>query len=197
MVSDIRKWLQRFFAPWTRTVFLTASRPSTFALVVWKMQVSWLQVGVQLVSVKIQAPDVVDEEEPNQPRKGWQATVSRVAETQFWDGLLPTLSNRDVMMLRLQGGPLASIPFTVFPTDRSCRIDPQPFRVLLLRKIPPPAPFNCAFVCVWPSSRQLGPPPLGMLSCWNTWAQGLPSGDCSGPHLSRSRWKGADKRFPS
>ena len=90
---------------------------------------------VQLVSGEVQAPDVVDEEDPNQPRKGWQATVSRVVETQFWDGLLPTLSNRDATLLRSQGGPLASIPFTVFPTDRSCRIDPQPFRVLLLRRL--------------------------------------------------------------
>ena len=89
----------------------------------------------QLVSGEVQAPDVVDEEDPNQPRKGWQATVSRVVETQFWDGLLPTLSNRDATLLRSQGGPLASIPFTVFPTDRSCRIDPQPFRVLLLRRL--------------------------------------------------------------
>ena len=151
---------------------------------------------VQLVSGEVQAPDVVDEEDPNQPRKGWQATVSRVVETQFWDGLLPTLSNRDATLLRSQGA-LSSIPFIVFPTDRSCRIDPQPFRILLLRRLRPPAPVNCAFVRVWPSSRQLGPPPLGMLSCWDPRAHGISSGDCSGPHLSRSRWTGADKHFPS
>ena len=69
---------------------------------------------VQLASGEVQAPDVVDKEEPNQPRKGWQAAVSRVVETQFWDGLLPTLSNRDATLLRSQPGPLASIPFTVF-----------------------------------------------------------------------------------
>ena len=32
---------------------------------------------VQLISGEVQAPDMVDEEDPNQPRKGWQATVSR------------------------------------------------------------------------------------------------------------------------
>ena len=95
------------------------------------MAPSW----VQLVSGDVQAPDVVYEEEPNQPKKGWQATVSRVVETEFWDGLLLTLSNRDATMLRSQGGPLVSIPFTVFPTDHSCRIDPQPLRVLLLRRL--------------------------------------------------------------
>ena len=100
--------------------------------------------------------------------------MSRVVETQFWDGLLPTLSNRDATLLRSQGGPLASIPFTVFPTDRSCRIDPQLFRVLLLRRLRLQLPFYCAFVRVWPSYRQLGPPPLGMLSCWDPWAQGYP-----------------------
>ena len=44
--------------------------------------------------------------------------------------------------MRSQAGPLASIPFTVFPTDRSCRIDPQPFRILLLRRLRLPLPFT-------------------------------------------------------
>ena len=35
---------------------------------------------VQLASGEVQAPDVLDEEEPNQPRKGWQAAVSRVVD---------------------------------------------------------------------------------------------------------------------
>ena len=74
--------------------------------------------------------------------------------------------------MRSQAGPLASIPFTVFPTDRSCRIDPQPFRILLLRRLRPPTPFNCAFVRVWPSPRQLGPPSLGLLSCWGPLDEG-------------------------
>ena len=118
---------QQFCAKWMTTMVLAASRPSTLALDTWKKQVLWPQIGFNFAS--IQAPDVVDEEDPNQPRKGWQAAVSRVV-TQFWDGLLPTLSKRDVTLLRSQADPLESIPFTVFPTDRSCRIDPQPFRIL-------------------------------------------------------------------
>ena len=147
---------------------------------------------VQLASGEVQAPDVVDKEEPNQPRKGWQAAVSRVVETEFWDGLLPTLSNSDATLLRSQAGPLASIPFTVFPTDRSCRIDPQPFCILLLRRLRLPLPFT-ARSCV--CGRLLGPPSsLGLLSCWDPWTKGISSGDCCGPHLRRSRWKGADQR---
>ena len=121
---------------------LAASRPSTLALDTCKKQVLYPQIGFNFASGEVQAPDVVDEEDPNQPRKGWQAAVSRVVVTQFWDGLLPTLSKRDVTLLRSQADPLELIPFTVFPTDRSCRIDPQPFRILLLRRLRLPLPFT-------------------------------------------------------
>ena len=50
---------------------LTASRPSRFAL-------------VQLVSGEVQAPDVVDEEDPNQPRKGWQHEHDDTTEIRGW-----------------------------------------------------------------------------------------------------------------
>ena len=80
-------------------------------------------------------------------RGGTQSTMEGVASSRVTrrgdtNGLLPTLSNRDATLLRSQAGPLASIPFTVFPTDRSCRIDPQPFRVLLLRRLRLPLPFT-------------------------------------------------------
>ena len=144
------------------------------------MAPSW----VQLASREVQAPDVVDEDEPNQPRKGWQATVSHVVETQFWDGLLPTLSNRDVTLLRSQGGLSCQFHSQCFPliilvestTTILCLVAPQ---------IAPPAPSYCAFVRVWPSSRQLGPPPLGMLSCWDPWTKGFSTGDCHGPSAEK------------
>ena len=151
---------------------------------------------VQLVSGEVQAPDMVDEEDPNQPRKGWQATVSHVVETQFWDGLLNTLSNRDATLLRSQGGPLASIPFTVFPTDRSCRIDPQPFRVLLLRRLRLQLPLTVRSCVCGRLLDNLGHH-RSACSVAGILGQGISSGDCSGPHLSRSRRKGAYKRFPS
>ena len=37
--------------------------------------------------------------------------------------------------MRSQTGPLSSLPFTVLPTNRFTRFDPQPFRVLLLRRL--------------------------------------------------------------
>ena len=67
-------------------------------------------------------------------------------------------------------------------------------RILLLRRLRLPLPFT-ARSCVWQSPRQLGPPSLGLLSCWDLWTKGFSSGDCCGPHLPRSRWKGADQRF--
>ena len=37
-----------------------------------------------------------------------------------------------------------------------------------------PTPFHCAFVRVWSSPRQLGPPSPGLLCCWDPWTKGLP-----------------------
>ena len=45
-------------------------------------------------------------------------------------------------MLRSQRGPLASIAFTSFPSDRSARFDSAPFRVLLLRRLRLPLPLT-------------------------------------------------------
>ena len=53
-----------------------------------------------------------------------------------------TLSNRDASLLRSQGGPLASVPFTIFPTDRTCRFDTQLFRILVLRRLRLPLPLT-------------------------------------------------------
>ena len=77
---------------------------------------------------------VADVEEPNQPRVGWQAAASRAVETSFMRRLLPTLSDSEAALFRSQGGPLASAPFVSIPWDRTCRLEPQPLRVLLLRR---------------------------------------------------------------
>ena len=60
----------------------------------------------------------------------WENASLRVVETQFWDGLLPTLSNRDATLLRSQGALSRRFHSQCFPW-----IDPQPFRVLLLRRL--------------------------------------------------------------
>ena len=45
-------------------------------------------------------------------------------------------------LLRSQGGPLASAPFVCMPVDRVFRIDSQPFRILLLRRLRMPLPLT-------------------------------------------------------
>ena len=44
--------------------------------------------------------------------------------------------------MRSQRGPLASTAFTCFPTSRMTRIDPAPFRALLLRRLRLPLPLS-------------------------------------------------------
>ena len=75
----------------------------------WKKRVSFLPVGNswRLVQSKFRTFSTP------------MATAARAAETHFWEGLMPTLSNRNASLLRPQGGPLASVPFTIFPTDRA------------------------------------------------------------------------------
>ena len=54
----------------------------------------------------------------------------------------PQLTEPDVALWRSQHGPLASVPFVAFPTDRATRIDPQPFQMVLCRRRHFPLPFS-------------------------------------------------------
>ena len=79
----------------------------------------------------------------DQPHCGWQREVSLKVEQHFRDTrLLPTMTEPDQALLRSQGGPLAAAPFTSCPTDRLFRIEPQCFRVLLLRRLRLPLPLS-------------------------------------------------------
>ena len=127
---------------------------------------------VQLASGEVQAPDVVDEEEPNQPRKEWQAAVSRVVERQFWDGLLPTPFEQGRHFVEITSWPsrvdsLHGVSHGSFVPDR-----PAASPHSAAPQVAPPTPLHCAFVRVWPYPRQLGPPSLGLLSCWGSWDEG-------------------------
>ena len=80
--------------------------------------------------------DESQEEEPNQPRHGWQKVASMHLESKFIsDALWPTLSAQERALMRSQCGPLSSVAFTAFPTSRLTRFDSQPFWVLLLRRL--------------------------------------------------------------
>ena len=78
----------------------------------------------------------VEEEDPSQPRSGRQQEVAVVAHHTFCEReLRPLLGETEEALLRSQGGPLASVPFTSLPTMRETSLDPQPFRLLLLRRL--------------------------------------------------------------
>ena len=61
--------------------------------------------------------------------------------TKSGTGRLANLTDPERALWRSQRGPLASNVLMAFPTSRS-RIDPQPFRVLLCRRLQLPLPFS-------------------------------------------------------
>ena len=79
-----------------------------------------------------------EDEDPNQPRSGWQSKAARKVEAKSFARLLGTLTDPQKALLRSQGGPLASAPFISMPIDKVSRIDSQSFRLLLLRRLRQP-----------------------------------------------------------
>ena len=74
--------------------------------------------------VEGRVPQVVEEEEdPCQPRFGWQQKASSAIEKHhFQVSVWPQLLEHERAMMRSQIGPLASAPFVSFPVDRTSRI---------------------------------------------------------------------------
>ena len=70
-----------------------------------------------------------DDVEPARP--GWQQESSLLLEERLW----PRLTPQRKVLFRSQGGPMASVPCTCFPIAPHSRFNPQPFRVLLLRRL--------------------------------------------------------------
>ena len=76
------------------------------------------------------------EDGPGVPRQGWQRQATRPADEGFLEGVVrPRLLGTQQALLRSQSGPFASLPFSSFPSAPHARFDPQPFRVLLLRRL--------------------------------------------------------------
>ena len=76
------------------------------------------------------------EEGPTEPRFGWQCLASAdVERTRLQGAVWPELSPADRALLRSQCGPFAGIPFTCSPVVVESRLEPQIFRVLLLRRL--------------------------------------------------------------
>ena len=89
-------------------------------------------------------PDAEDSvSEPGVPRHGWQCKAMRPVNERFLEGVVqPRLLDASRALLRSQSGPFAILPFTSFPSARHARFDPQPFRVLLLRRLWLPVPLS-------------------------------------------------------
>ena len=78
---------------------------------------------------------------PIRPR--WQQKATRQTEHKFLrDEVWPWLDDSRRALFRSQHGPLASVPFIALPTTRATRIDPQPFRILLCRRLHLPLPLT-------------------------------------------------------
>ena len=76
----------------------------------------------------------LDDAEPGVRRHGWRA-AQKVDDCFLSGALWPGLSLPSRALLRSQGGPLAGLPFTCFPTAAHSRFDAEPLRVLLLRHL--------------------------------------------------------------
>ena len=92
----------------------------------------------------------LDQVEPG-TRPGWQKESSLTLEERLVsDSLWPRLTPQRRALFRSQGGPMTSVPYTCFPIAPHCRFDPQPFRVLLLRRLSPSP--DCSLLPVWPAT---------------------------------------------
>ncbi len=78
--------------------------------------------------------------EPGIFQHGWQFYAAKALDEQWRESLLPRLSRPDRAHLRSQSGPGSGAAFAAVPTSDLLRIEPQPFRTLLLRRLRMPLP---------------------------------------------------------
>ena len=88
-------------------------------------------------------PPSVEDDSPGFGR-GWQQTASAVLDLHFANERSSALDPASAAMLLSQSGPAAAQVFTMLPTCRELVIEPQHFRVLLLRRLRMPLPFSPA-----------------------------------------------------
>ena len=131
---------------------------------------------------------IIEAIESNNPSHTAQGVVSSMESLRAvgctipsWEELIlaenqnRVLGETEVALLRSQGGPLASVPFTSLPTMRETSFDPQPFRLLLLRRLRLPLPLFLS--ARWPSTRLPWPPPISVLEGGSLVAHWLSHGD--------------------
>ena len=92
---------------------------------------------------KGKVPGDEGEDDLCQPKIGWQKQAANSVEESFLNSTAwPSLEDSERALALSQRGPLASVPFVCFPTDRTRRFDSQPFRLLLLRRLGLPLPLS-------------------------------------------------------
>ena len=72
--------------------------------------------------------------EPSQPKAGWQRAIEleqKFVREEVW----PALGDNTKALIRSQHGPLASTSLTALPTSKATRLEAQPFRVFLCRRL--------------------------------------------------------------
>ena len=119
---------------------------------------------------------------------GWQHEASSRVERQFRERIvLPVLTDGE-RLLRSQSGVGAGVALSTVRCNPLVRIEPQLFRVLLLRRLRLPLPLSCsAFLPVWPSTRLLWPSPPILRQSWGSWEERLCPRECGSKGVSRGR----------
>ena len=80
---------------------------------------------------------------PSQSEAGWQERATEKLEQKFVrEEVWPVLSDSTRALVRSQHGPLASAPLTALPTSKATRLEAQPFRVFLCRRLHLPLPLS-------------------------------------------------------
>ena len=105
-----------------------------------------LDAGLEVPQWQVLAdspPPRDDEPEPTLPKVGWQQQATKKLEQKFIrEEVWPALGDSARALVRSQRGPLASAPLTSLPTSRATRLDAQPFRVFLCRRLHLPLPLS-------------------------------------------------------
>ena len=130
----------------------------------------------------------VADREPSDMGHCWQKHAADTVQAHHREhSVFPLLTRPERAAVRSQSGPPAAVPFTAIPVHRVSRIDPKPFRILLLRRLRMPLPLSVR-TC-W-CGRLLDVLGHHRAACGTAGVLGrreVRRGECGGPDLPR-RW---------